>query len=523
MVLNADDNSIIDVPKKNSGWRRNNSHLKHVKKEETKLTIRHQKEHVEVVVNSAMKTNEVQKKKKFKGGKRVVRFWSPKFSKKFGKIIQKGKRSSSADLPSDASASTTKSTEMKPVCEKNVDVADCDESSTLNESASVVSSKESSSVVDSVPSDEQSVSTRSGASTPSVMSGATENTRESTEKQVDQMSVASIAQEASEEPVDEVTVSSVAEEAATLELINELVRDASDDNGFEVEMTMSDDLSVSELSIRDESLESVHSVAVARAQSVQSIRSTVSKASTVLSRRSTASKMSSSQSLPSQKQVESEKPESPAAKADDVSVTDKTHDTWGSYVDDDESQAAPLIVPFNISMKRASSKSRSLQLKRVISGMSMRSSRSRSGLGLEPIRKIEEEREEDVNEEIAEKPTIDATKINDDDKRMCQTNDNHQATDHVDTAVATTICVDNLPLPDEDVVSVDEISIEMDVDGVSVDEVSVEIDVDDSSDDESTVCESAIVVSSLREEEDTSLVEMPGFEVLELPQEVNGL
>jgi hypothetical protein len=539
LVLEGDEISIAAMPKRKSGWRKNPHDNKPGKKEETQLTIRHRKENVEIVVNDNHQPDQAEKE--LKCGKRVVRFWTPRFSKRLGHIIHKGRKTvASSDHSSDTSCFTTSDSQVKHLCEKNVSPARCYES-TLNES-SVISTQEHPSVA-SLPSDGSSVST-SRVSSESVISRDNESTCGSRE-----------------ETVYEPSISYNSEESKLLKS-DRLVRDASGDNGFEVEMHGNDELSISELSIRDESLEAKCSViSEQRPQRVQSLFSRASRASTVSSTVSNGSKMAFTVSA--------------HGEDEEVSVTEKSLDTWGSYVDDEVSRAAPLIFLRKISMKRPGSspkstkrvssigsKSRPFALNRDVSDMSVES-RSRSEFGLEPICKIKEEREDEVKEELAETSLPDTAQTNDketttkavakDDSSTLPLKDHDKTTqleidsprpnEENDVKAGTTEDFETLTADaaekfnnddkrskdeiakDSDHVSVDEITIEMDVDDESVDEVSLEIDVDESSDDDSfaDVRQSTYVISTLMQEDDNrSLVEMPGFEVLEVPQEING-
>ncbi|KAL3911270.1 MAG: hypothetical protein SGARI_001728 [Bacillariaceae sp.] len=312
-----------------------------------------------------------------------------------------------------------------------------------------------------------------------------------------------------EEAEDEPSVASSI--VATKLLPNELVRDSSEEDGFEIEISKSASSLMSTLSIRDESIEHKRvqslqqALALQRSHSVQSVRSTVSKSISVVRERSTSSKMSRAQSVPSQKAA------TPVVSTGEELVDEKSVDSsWGSYVDDDASQAP--------SMRRI--KSRSIPLKRILSGKSV-GSRSRSELGLEPIRKIEEEREEEVKAEMAENPVTHLGDADKDDTKVVSEMLAKAMKHELGTAASTTAFTEEEDILDIDEKSIGAESVEIDLDDETAE--SVEIDADDETGDANSNAErdeEEYVVSSLVDEDES---QVSGFEVLEVPAGVNGL
>jgi hypothetical protein len=382
--------SDVSRPKKYTGWLtgiKNKS-----KNDEAQLTSRHQKKHVEVVVNDS------KNKKRFKGGERIVRFLSP-----IARIISKNKNK--MEQPASSVNSASSASTMQLMCEESVNSTRCEDGSLPNGFITLNCTVDQPSVLD------PEVSSKTDNSEQSVVGG------EGTEHSI------------SPEPGDEHTPPETPDKddkslsaekiVNNLKRASDLVRDASNGNGFEVEVSATSFMSV--LLLRDASVGSKkggHPFTLQRAQSVRTSRTALSRSRTFHSTKTTASKMTRSKSLPNSKLFLGSTTKNPSP-SDDGS---QSVDTWGSYVDDDESKVLPLIVPRNISMKRGDSSSammrqtslvrslssnRSISTKRVSSANSVLF-HSRSDLASQPIQRIEEEVEDGIESKL---DTTEAAKL----------------------------------------------------------------------------------------------------------------
>ncbi|KAL3934960.1 MAG: hypothetical protein SGARI_003165, partial [Bacillariaceae sp.] len=269
LVLKGDANSNKEASKRNPKWFVPNGSLNKSSaevKKETKLTIQHQTEHVEIVVDVEKEpsTKEKKQKKTSKGGKRKkVRFWSPKLSKKFNRIMHKGKKSSCSSVASEISNKSSK--ELKLVCEKSVSSSSfgskgsssieeseksvsssskSSEESTMNESTIVGDTLDEPSCIASVPSDEEEASDHSAPSdTGSVQEvdfGFIQEMPQNVASPdlptpMESIEEASEVSKLLEEAEDEPSVASAI--MATKLLPKELVRDSSEEDGFEIEIS----------------------------------------------------------------------------------------------------------------------------------------------------------------------------------------------------------------------------------------------------------------------------------------------
>ncbi|KAG7362118.1 hypothetical protein IV203_025784 [Nitzschia inconspicua] len=323
--------------------------------EKTPLTIQHQTEHAEIVVNN----DKLKAKKKCNGGRRIVRFFTP-----IARILTKNKRS---ERPS--SLNDTSSVSMMQSFENHIAFGKPEDEPISTDSSTMMKNLEHSSLVESEPYVDTVGSERSTKG------------EDETERSI--VTIPSFKRTHKElnndDPKDIPNDSSSA-----FIKFQEVVRDASEENGFEVEVSSLCSTFMARPLIRCDSSElneRLNPAPFQTARSTQSVRKSVCRFSTLQSSTTIVSKMDRSQSLPSKSFCFLSKAavEEPSK---ENSTDSKSLDTRGSYCDDDESTATPLIVPSGMisvnkeasclsADKRLHSKSRfdtrSLSLKRALS------------------------------------------------------------------------------------------------------------------------------------------------------------
>ena len=280
------------------------------------LTIRHQNENEEVTVGG----DKMKVKQKFKRGRRIVRFLLP-----IAKIMNKNK---TMEQPSPANSISSTPTMQQPR-DETVSPAIIDDESISNGSSTMNQTLEQNSVTGS----------DSNSSNDRLDESVTNDKLVERSVASDPLAELSVMTSGSEgQVIEDTSVTSCDQKLSTLiGKTNELVRDASDDNGFEVEVSPLSSLHVAQLLVRDESSESKKcsmSVHLQSARSVQSVRTSISRSNTLQSKKMIQSIMTKSRSLPSKRHSFRLKPldQTPV---EQVTVDEQSYSTWGSYTDDD--------------------------------------------------------------------------------------------------------------------------------------------------------------------------------------------